>query len=87
MVTNSYLKKGVPLTSFLYLLILGIILIAFFIFSKDGSFENLLDYWYSFLLFIIGGFLMMFQRSLWRKIGFSILTGCIVSLFLQGAIL
>lgn len=77
-------QGGIPKSSFLYLLLLGGFLIAMFVYAKDGSIDNITNYWYSFLMFVVGGVLLMFSSTFWRKIGFAVITGCIVSLFLQG---
>lgn len=78
-------QGGIPKSSFLYLLLLGGFLIVMFVYAKDGSFDNITNYWYTFLLFVVGGLLLMLKTSFWRKIGFTVITGCIVALFLQGA--
>jgi len=81
----SYKNKGdVGRLSFLYLLLLGGFLIAMFVYAKDGNFDGITNYWYSFLLFIVGGLLLMTNKGFWKKIGFTIITGCIIALFLQG---
>jgi hypothetical protein len=77
-------QGGIKKSSFLYLLLLGGFLIAMFVYAQTGNFDTLTDYWYSFFLFIIGGLLLMVNNSFWRKIGFTVITGCIVALFFQG---
>ena len=82
---GRYKQGGVSYSSFLYILKLGIVLISLFIYSREGNFDNHIDYWYSYLLFIVGGLLLLSHGFL-KKLGFTIITGCVVSLFLGGLI-
>lgn len=61
-------------------------LLAMYIYAKDGNFDTLSNYWYSFLLVTVGGVLLMFNKSLFRKVGFTVLVGFMVALFMQGVI-
>ena len=83
----SYKKEGgVRKLSFLYILILLYAVLAMYIYAKDGSFDTVANYWYSFLMVTVGGLLLMLKSSLWNKIGFTVLTGFMVALFLQGVL-